>query len=86
MRITVSEKTLTVCQPCRATKRKLNLLGLPYEAISADETPGVADELREAGFLQSPVVRVYDEETFALLQEWSGYRPELLAALAGKRS
>lgn len=85
MRIEVFEKTLTVCQPCRATKKKLELLGLPFEAISADETPGVAEELREAGFQQSPVVRVYDEATGALVASWSGYHPDRLSGI-GVRS
>lgn len=76
MQVTVYEKAH--CQPCRATKRKLDLLEVPYKVISVEENPGVAEELREQGFQQSPVVRVTNGgDTWA----WSGYQPDRLTAL-----
>ena len=81
MKITVYKKTASVCRPCDATVRKLDLLGLEYVAVSADETPGVADELRGQGWTESPVVEVYDASG-ALVRSWSGYRPDHLEAVA----
>lgn len=74
MQITVYSKT--ICQPCRATKRKLELLGLPYVAVNVDVVPEAADYLIEKGYRETPVVELDDGRA------WTGYRPDLIEALA----
>jgi glutaredoxin-like protein NrdH len=76
MTITVYSKT--VCQPCRATKRKLTDVGLPFDAVNVDETPEAADYLIEKGYRETPVVELSDG------RRWTGYRPDLITALAAE--
>lgn len=85
MHITVFDKTLSYCPGCMATKRKLSELGLDFDVVSADTDDAVRDQLLARGFRQSPVVEVRDDAG-ELVRDWSGYRPDLLAPLAGKRS
>lgn len=74
MEITLYSRT--VCVQCKATKRKLEALGLPYVEINTEHDEEAAELLRSKGYLQAPVVIVSDG------QEWTGYRPDLLEALA----
>lgn len=78
MTLTVYSKT--ICQPCRATKRKLDLVGLPYDAVNVDETPEAADYLIEKGYRETPVVELTLDGEVA--RTWTGYRPDLIEALA----
>lgn len=76
MQITVYTKNH--CQPCKATKRKLEALGLAYREINVDEKPEARDFLISGGWRESPVVLTAD------LPGWSGYRPDLLEDLAAR--
>lgn len=71
--VTVYEKD--GCQPCKATKRKLEEKGIPFETkqLSDPENRQAASDL---GHLQAPVVVTPAGD------HWSGYRPDLIAALA----
>ena len=66
------------CQPCKATRRKLDQFSLDYSTVELD------DELRrrfvEADLLSAPVVEVEfgDDATLS----WSGYRPSQIEKLA----
>lgn len=59
------------CQPCNATKKKLEQLGAEYTLIDVTEDPDAAAAVRELGYLQTPVVVVGDIH-------WSGYSPDKL--------
>ncbi len=63
------------CQPCKATKRKLEQLGAEYTVIDVTEDPDALTLIRDLGYLQAPVivVRDGDEET-----HWGGYAPDKL--------
>lgn len=63
------------CPQCEATKRQFNRQGLAFDAIDITKDPSALDMLREAGFMQAPVVMTGDDA-------WSGYRPDKIRALA----
>lgn len=66
------------CVQCNATYRALDAKRIVYKVLTV--TDDVADDLRELGFLQLPVVRAPQ------MKSWSGFRPdkiEELAAIAG---
>jgi glutaredoxin-like protein NrdH len=63
------------CEPCKATIRKLNQLGLPHQKIDVTEEPDALDYIRGLGYLQAPVVVAGDDH-------WSGYRPHRIKELA----
>lgn len=65
------------CQPCKATYRQLDKLGLDYTIVDTAEDSAARDMLIERGFQESPVVIVTatnGEEVHA----FSGYRPHFL--------
>jgi len=64
------------CYGCTFTKRKLDELGLDYEAIDVTENEEAMARVTELGYMQLPVVVAGD-------QHWSGYSPDRLEALAG---
>lgn len=82
MTASITVYTQTVCQPCRMTKMKLDQLGLAYDVVNVDlpENEAAGDQLRAEGWMATPVVKVEGAPT----QSWSGYRPDLLDALAAR--
>lgn len=70
--MTIVVHSVPHCVGCTATKRKLDQLGVPYEAV--DLTQESAAAFKEQGFGQAPVV-VTDQGT------WAGFRPDLLGKL-----
>lgn len=64
------------CQPCRATKRRLEAYDLSFEEVNAIEN---VEALKELGFSEAPVV-VYTGPNNEQLA-WSGYRPDLIDQL-----
>lgn len=71
--MTVTVHTKTPCVQCDATKRKLRQLGIPYVEVALTEES--AARFKRFGHLSAPVVTA-GEHSF------SGYRPDLLQALA----
>ena len=69
------------CVQCNATYRALDAKGIEYKVLTVTED--VADDLRELGFQQLPVVKAPG------MKSWSGFRPdkvdELAAILGGAR-
>ncbi|MCE0813812.1 glutaredoxin-like protein NrdH [Buttiauxella sp. S04-F03] len=72
MRITIY--TRNDCVQCHATKRAMESRGFDFELINLDLHPEAADDLREKGFRQLPVV-VTEQES------WSGFRPDMINRL-----
>lgn len=77
-------KTFTVytkpsCVQCTATYRKLDNLGIPFEPKDVSVSDEDLAYIKGLGYLQAPVVTVFDE-TGALVDHWSGYRPDRISA------
>lgn len=70
------------CQPCIATKRRLDTLGVLYRFVDLDQPDQKtnAELLRLAGVTHLPHVVVHDEHRNNA--SWSGFRPDLLDRLA----
>ncbi|AYN57752.1 NrdH-like glutaredoxin [Arthrobacter phage DrManhattan] len=66
----------TVCPQCTATKRKFQKHGIQYTELNVDHDEAAAQFLRDAGYTQAPVVITSDGD------EWTGFRPDLIEALA----
>lgn len=62
------------CQPCRATERHLDRLGVKYVKVDVVASPALQSVARALGHQQTPVV-IADGE------HWSGYRPARLDKL-----
>lgn len=66
------------CQPCNATKRRLD--SLEVEAIEVDLTQDtplndvIRAELRAQGWRESPIVKILEGGEY--VDAWSGYRPD----------
>lgn len=72
MRITIY--TRNNCVQCHATKRAMESRGFDFELINLDQHPEAADDLREQGYRQLPVV-VTERES------WCGFRPDMINRL-----
>lgn len=59
------------CQPCKATKRKLDALGATYRVIDVTEHPDAADYVRSLGYNGVPVVVAGEDH-------WHGFSPDKL--------
>lgn len=74
--MTVTVYSKPNCQPCRATKRTLDQLGVPYIEVDVSVDTEARDFVVSLGHLESPVVFI-DEG-----RHWSGFRRDRLAELA----
>ncbi|MGQ5692102.1 glutaredoxin family protein [Rhodococcus erythropolis] len=63
------------CPPCDATKRKLDKLGVSYEARDVTTDPEAKARVQELGYLGTPVVE-YGET------HWQGFSPDKCKQLA----
>ncbi|GIG41640.1 glutaredoxin-like protein NrdH [Cellulomonas phragmiteti] len=75
MTITVYSKP--ACVQCTATYRALDKLGHDYTVVDISEDADARDYVMSLGHLQAPVVVAGGEN-------WSGYRPDRIKALADK--
>ncbi|WP_022921931.1 glutaredoxin-like protein NrdH [Ornithinimicrobium pekingense] len=75
--ITVFSKEF--CVQCTATYRALDKLGLDYTVVRIDEDEEALTAIMAMGYMQAPVV-------MAGAQHWSGFRPDLIKALAVQTS
>ncbi|MFC5042232.1 glutaredoxin domain-containing protein [Ornithinimicrobium kibberense] len=64
---------------CTATYRALDKLGLDYTVVRIDEDEEALTAIMAMGHMQAPVV-------MAGAQHWSGFRPDLIKALAVQTS
>jgi len=63
------------CIDCEKTVALLDDLGVEYNSIVIEDTPGALDQLKAAGFRAAPVV-------FANGEAWAGFKEDKLRALA----
>ena len=71
--ITVYSKP--ACVQCTATKRKLDLMGIPYREVDLTVDPEAMARVTGWGYRGAPVVEVGPDH------HWSGNRPDLIAGL-----
>ncbi|CAK8054762.1 glutaredoxin-like protein NrdH [Eupransor demetentiae] len=64
------------CVQCKMTKKFLDQAGIGYEEFNIEEEPQYAQELKDAGFRQAPVVMVPGMDSF------SGFRPDQLKQIS----
>ncbi|RIT33772.1 glutaredoxin family protein [Mycobacteroides abscessus] len=78
------ELTVTVytagpsCQPCKATLRHLDRLGIAYTTVSIDSDDAIREAAIELGMKTAPIVCV---ATAAGEDHSDGYRPDRIDAL-----
>jgi len=72
------------CQPCRATRRRLDVLGVAYQFRNVEtyNYGRLEDDLRASGYRSLPVVEVTHDD--GNLETWSGFRPDKLDQLAAE--
>lgn len=73
MSITVYSKP--ACVQCTATTRALDRKGVDYKVVDIMEDAGAFALVQELGYRQVPVVVAGE-------QHWSGFRPDMIGALA----
>ena len=62
------------CVQCNATYRALGKMALEYTVVMLEDRPELAEQFREEGFMQAPIVDTGTEK-------WSGFRPDKIKAL-----
>src|SRR5690625_2908417 len=96
LKITVYTKPDGTCQPCEATKRRLDRDGLEYEAVDVTASPEALELLAAWEYREAPVVHVQDApdavrfrlaalpkvHVAPMTARWSGFRPDALKILA----
>ena len=75
--MTVTVYSKPSCVQCTATYRELDKLGYDYTVVDISQDADARDFVMSLGHLQAPVVVAGGEN-------WSGYRPERIKALADK--
>lgn len=67
------------CTQCDATVMILDNMSVPYKTAKLDEDPEALELMKALGFMQAPVVIVYNNGE--VISSWSGFRPERLEEL-----
>lgn len=62
------------CQPCKATKKKLDKEGVAFVEINMDEHPESVERVRKLGYSAAPVVLTESDH-------WAGFQPDRIMAL-----
>lgn len=75
--MSVTLYTKPACVQCNATKKAFDRAGIDYEAIDVTLDEDAREYVLALGYLQAPVV-VADTD------QWSGFRPERIRALAAR--
>lgn len=68
------------CGPCTGTKLHMNRRGVPHDLIDVTGNQALEDMLRAEGYREMPVVKP------AYGKPWTGYRPDLIDALASREA
>jgi len=71
----VTVYSLPACVQCDRTKKLLEREGIEYRSVDLTEDPAKAAALKEAGFMQAPIVELEDGTI------WGGFRPDLIKKL-----
>ena len=76
--MTITVYTKPACVQCNATYRALDKAGIEYAVVDITEDAEARDYVMALGYLQAPVIVAGDEH-------WSGFRPDRIKTLLGKR-
>lgn len=73
-------RTITVyskpaCVQCTATTRAMDAKGIDYIVVDLTEDAAAMEKVTDLGYRQAPVVIAGDSH-------WSGFRPDMIGALA----
>lgn len=71
----VTVYTTPACGQCNLTKNWLTKNNVEFSTVDLSQSPESAEYVRELGYTSAPVV-------LTAQGSWSGFRPDLLAALA----
>ena len=82
MTMTITVYSTPNCVACRQTKRLLTRLGAHYMEAHISEAPYTIPELKELGYQMSPFVRVFDSTGGYIIDEWAGFKPDRIKAIA----
>jgi len=77
MQVTVY--TTPSCVQCKQTKKYFDKLGVPYDAIDLTQHPELADQFKDLGLLQAPIVVAGSGVD---VTRWSGFRLEKIKKVA----
>lgn len=67
------------CMACKLTLADLDKRDIAYRAVDLTTDAAARADIAELGHHSAPVVTVDDGQT---VRDWSGYRPDAIAALA----
>lgn len=81
MTTTITVYSTPNCVACRQTKRLLARQGTAYVEAHISEAPYSIPELKEMGYQTAPFVQVL-ENTGGLIDEWAGFKPDRIKAIA----
>lgn len=73
--MTITVYSRPACVQCTATTRALDRQGIEYTVIDVSADTNAYELVQELGYRQVPVV-------IAGEQHWSGFRPDMISALA----
>lgn len=65
------------CAPCKATKRRLQKLRVPFTDVDTSRDAVARERVQELGYTSVPVVEVVGG-IWETSHHWQGYRPEKL--------
>jgi glutaredoxin-like protein NrdH len=75
--VTVTVYTKPNCQPCRATKRWLDVRGVDYQSVDVSTSPDDLAAIKALGYEGVPVVIVSGRTPETDLH-WHGFHPDYL--------
>lgn len=78
---TVTLYTAPGCADCTAAARSMDKKGIPFRPVDVATDLAALDYVRGLGHQRVPMTVVTDEDG-AVLDYWSGYRPDKLMALS----
>lgn len=77
---TIVLHTTPACQQCTATKRFLDNRDVRYDVIDVSQDTDALTFIKGLGYTQAPVVVIFNEDD-EVVQEFSGFRPDLISAM-----
>ncbi|KLU10368.1 MULTISPECIES: glutaredoxin domain-containing protein [Kocuria] len=78
---TVTLYTAPHCTDCTAAAQAMDRKRIPYAPVSLATVPASLDYVKNLGHQRAPVTVIEDDHG-AVVDHWSGYRPDKLMGLA----
>lgn len=75
-KIPVTVYTKSNCVQCEQTKKQFDKLGIEYSEVNLEENLDKLEEFKARGLMAAPIVTTD-------IKEWSGFRLDKIAGLAG---